>query len=155
MNPMNAFDAHSPSTTASAFESSAIAALRPLPETRGARVVVLAPTALPAPVPEGFIDVDDLIATEQPDPRVTEALAEGRRVVASHFYASGRPSLASFRLQKGWSQKQLAERAQTSQPYIARLENGGVDPQVGTLRRIAVALGVSVATLIEALPERS
>ena len=155
MNHTTASAAYSPSTTRSPLDGIGTASLRPLPETRGTRVIVLAPAAVPEGVPEGFIDVDDLIGGQEADPAAAEALAQGRRVVSSHYYGAGRPSLASLRLQKGWSQRQLAAQAQTSQPYIARLENGGVDPQLSTLRRIAEALGVPVTTLVESVPERS
>ena len=42
----------------------------------------------------------------------------------------------------------------TSQSYIARLELGNVDPQVSTVTKLARALGVPVAAVVEAiLPE--
>jgi len=70
--------------------------------------------------------------------------------VAETFYP-GQLSVAQLRLQKGWSQADLARRAETSQPYIARLERGQVDPQISTVRKLARALGVPVATLVEAI----
>jgi len=42
------------------------------------------------------------------------------------------------------SQADLAERARTSQPSIARLEKGQVSPTVITLDRIARALGTDL-----------
>jgi ribosome-binding protein aMBF1 (putative translation factor) len=41
----------------------------------------------------------------------------------------------------GVTQTELARRSGTSQPAIARLEAGGAEPTVATLRRIADALG--------------
>ena len=48
------------------------------------------------------------------------------------------------RLAAGLTQTELARRAATSQPAIARLEAGGAEPTVATLRRIAAALGVEL-----------
>jgi predicted transcriptional regulator len=51
----------------------------------------------------------------------------------------------------GLTQSELAERAGVSQPLIARIEGGDVDPRLSTLRRIVTALeeaesGVTHAT---------
>ncbi|MEY2930227.1 MAG: hypothetical protein RL033_976, partial [Pseudomonadota bacterium] len=81
-------------------------------------------------------------------------IAEGRRLVADRFYSGTKQPFSYYRLLKGWSQKQLAEKVGTSQSYIARLETGGVDPQASTLRRIAAALDAPVSELFDALPER-
>ncbi len=49
----------------------------------------------------------------------------------------------------GMTQAQLARKANLSLPYIGRLETGRHDPKVGTLLKIAQALGVSVVDLLE------
>lgn len=104
----------------------------------------------PLTVP-GAIDIDDLVAEfESQSPENAEAIAHGRQWVAETFYA-GRPSIAQLRLQKGWSQAELALRTKTSQSYIARLELGRTDPQVSTARKIAKALGVSIEVFVDAL----
>jgi transcriptional regulator with XRE-family HTH domain len=46
----------------------------------------------------------------------------------------------SLREACGMSQQELARRAGTSQPAIARLEAGGVDPRLETLHRLGLAL---------------
>ena len=46
---------------------------------------------------------------------------------------------------------ELARQVGTSQSYIGRLETGGIDPQLSTVRKIALALGVPVAELVESL----
>ncbi len=104
------------------------------------------------PIAPGSMDIDDLVAEfERLSPEGTEAIAAGRKWVAETFYGE-RPSIAQLRLQRGWSQAELAKHANTSQSYIARLELGKVDPQVSTALRIARALGVPIDTLINALP---
>ncbi len=98
----------------------------------------------------GAVDIDDLVAELEQVPENAEAIAKGRQWVADAFYPDA-PSVAALRLRHGWSQAELARRADTSQPYIARLERGQVDPQVSTVGKLARALGVPVATLVEAI----
>jgi transcriptional regulator with XRE-family HTH domain len=52
------------------------------------------------------------------------------------------------------SQEDLAEAADVHPTWISRLENGGVNPSWGTVRRIALALGVSVAVIAEQAERR-
>lgn len=104
----------------------------------------------PLAVP-GAIDIDDLVAElESQSLENAEAIAEGRQWVAETFYAD-RPSVAQLRLKKGWSQAKLAKLAETSQSYVARLEQGKIDPQMSTARKIADVLGVSIETFAQAL----
>jgi HTH-type transcriptional regulator / antitoxin HipB len=56
------------------------------------------------------------------------------------------------RRRAGVSQTELAERAGTSQPSIARLEKGQVSPTVITLDRIARALGSDLVIDFEPQP---
>lgn len=107
----------------------------------------------PLAVP-GAIDIDDLVAEfESQSPENAQAIADGRKWVAENFYAE-RPSVAQLRLRNGWSQAELARRAETSQSYIARLELGNVDPQISTAMKIAKVLGVSMDTLAQAIAAR-
>ncbi|MFB6087204.1 MAG: CBS domain-containing protein [Haloarculaceae archaeon] len=48
--------------------------------------------------------------------------------------------LRERRTELGLTQSELAERAEVSQPLIARIEGGDVDPRLSTLRRIVNAL---------------
>jgi transcriptional regulator with XRE-family HTH domain len=61
-------------------------------------------------------------------PRNPENIATGARI-------------RELREKVGISQRQLAERLDCLQPAIARLESGGVSPNVRTLERIVEALG--------------
>ncbi|WP_247728651.1 CBS domain-containing protein [Halovivax limisalsi] len=48
------------------------------------------------------------------------------------------------------TQSELAERANVSQPLIARIEGGDVDPRLSTLRRIVTALDEAAGDIIRA-----
>ena len=58
----------------------------------------------------------------------------------------------TWRRRQGLTQAHLAERANLSRPYLSRLEKGNSDPALSSLRRLALALGISVGQLIEELP---
>jgi transcriptional regulator with XRE-family HTH domain len=49
---------------------------------------------------------------------------------------------------KGLSQAALAKRADITREYVNKLEAGRYDPTVGTIRRLARALGVPVTELL-------
>ena len=49
-----------------------------------------------------------------------------------------------LRLEKGWSQAELAERMGTKQANISRLENGLANPSVEFLQKLAEALGTKL-----------
>ena len=52
--------------------------------------------------------------------------------------------LMKRRIEKGFTQRQLAERLGTKQSAIARLESGTYNPSVGFVSRIADALGAKL-----------
>lgn len=54
---------------------------------------------------------------------------------------SSKSFIVAARLRAGLSQHELAARAGTSQPAIARLESGQANPTVATLERILAAAG--------------
>lgn len=59
--------------------------------------------------------------------------------------------LAQARRQAGLSQRDLAQRAGTSQPAIARLEQGRASPTFATLERLAAAAGFALR--VELVPK--
>lgn len=70
-------------------------------------------------------------------------------------------SLVERRAALGLSQAAVAQRMNTAQSAVARLESGAHDPQLSTLERYASALGTSigisgapVASLVQAPPDR-
>src|SRR5271168_4663929 len=73
--------------------------------------------------------------------RGPEALARYERTRTSIMVGS---AVRAARRHAGVSQAELAERAGTSQPSIARLEKGQVSPTVISLDRIARALGTEL-----------
>jgi DNA-binding XRE family transcriptional regulator len=101
-------------------------------------------------LPEGYQDIDDLVADDERDPVRRTAIEAGRRIVAERYYkdASG---LAALRLRHGWSQRTLADAIGVKQPHIARLESGQNDPSLGTMRKLAAALGVTIEEIVRAL----
>ena len=58
--------------------------------------------------------------------------------------------LRRMREEKGWTQRDLAKQAKVTPGYVAQLEMGvRKNPSLETLKRLAKALGVPVAALLE------
>ena len=53
-------------------------------------------------------------------------------------------SVIEKRLEKGLTQKQLAQKMGTKQSAISRLESGNYNPSFGFLKKVARALGVKL-----------
>jgi len=54
-----------------------------------------------------------------------------------------------WRERRGLTQEQLAAKADISRGYLARLETARQDPKLSTLEKIAKALRVKVAALLD------
>ncbi len=54
-----------------------------------------------------------------------------------------------YRLEKDWSQEQLAFEAGIHQTYLSGVENGARNPTITVLKKLADALGVPPAALLE------
>jgi transcriptional regulator with XRE-family HTH domain len=63
----------------------------------------------------------------------------------------GTVTVRKLRLSAGLSQTRLARLAGTTQPYVARLEAGSLDPGTDKLARLAAALSVSPVALFNAV----
>jgi ribosome-binding protein aMBF1 (putative translation factor) len=113
--------------------------------------VLLEPVTVGPPLPEGFVDIDDLVEEAEKDPASRPYLEAGRRDLAENYYAAEPRRLVYFRLRNGWSQKELASRLSTSQSYVARLEAGEIDPQLSTLKRLADVLDLEPAIILNAI----
>ena len=63
--------------------------------------------------------------------------------------------LIALREQRGWSQRELADRAGMKQPQLARLETGQVEPKLDTLQRLAKAMDTRLTIRFEDDPQPS
>jgi len=57
-------------------------------------------------------------------------------------------TVRQLREQRGWSQEVLAEYADLNRSYIGELERGKAIPSLLTLKKISLALGVSLSNLV-------
>jgi transcriptional regulator with XRE-family HTH domain len=58
-------------------------------------------------------------------------------------------TLATRRSELGWSQRDLAAKANIKQSALSRLESGGAIPRLDTLSRVALALGMSLSLSVD------
>ena len=62
----------------------------------------------------------------------------------------------ALRKRRRLSADSLAKRAKIgSRPHLTHLELGRIDPRLGTVRRLAAALGVLISDLVDDAPSRS
>lgn len=129
------------------------------PSTEG-WIVLAVPVSLSPSMAEqdafagGGSRIEDVIARHEKNPKRRAAIERARSRLGRQVAAiENGDSLTSFRLRKGFSQAQLAELIGTQQPYIARLENGGV-PKLSApmIRKLRDALGVTADQIVDALP---
>ena len=73
--------------------------------------------------------------------RITRPEAQAGYDLARSSYEFGQ-RVRERRLEVGMTQKTLAEKLNTSQPAIARLEAGGTQPRLQTILALSAALGV-------------
>lgn len=90
--------------------------------------------------PPESIEIDDFIASEFSTPSDSAHIRKARGWIAENFVETN--SLAALRLKKGLSQKELADRVQSSQSHLANIELGKCDPGTQTILKIAKALDV-------------
>lgn len=57
-------------------------------------------------------------------------------------------TVRQLREQQGWSQEGLAERADLNRSYIGELERGQATPSLLTIKKLALALNLSLANLL-------
>lgn len=57
--------------------------------------------------------------------------------------------IKQLRIHKGYSLRGLARRARISPTYLRNIELGGKNPTIGTLQKIARALDVPLAVLVD------
>ena len=62
-------------------------------------------------------------------------------------------AVQALRVEAGIDRAALAERSELPEPLIAEIESGNADPAWGDVRRLALALGVSLERLSELAEE--
>jgi ribosome-binding protein aMBF1 (putative translation factor) len=77
--------------------------------------------------------------------RLREAAQQALTPEGGYLFAQIADDVAERRLERGLSQRELAELTGTTQSAIARLERGGRPPRIDTLLRIAEALDCDLA----------
>jgi ribosome-binding protein aMBF1 (putative translation factor) len=85
----------------------------------------------------------------RPVERLRERLAHADE---GWFFAQLADRVSARRRELGLSQAELAERCDTTQSAIARLEAGGRPPRIDTLLRIAAALDCDLVVTLEPRP---
>ena len=90
-----------------------------------------------------IVTVKDRVLTDTAGGRVGEITA----AVAAH--------VRELRASRGWSLDELAGRSGVSKGMVVQIEGARTNPSVGTLCRIADAFGVTIAQLLEPVPQRS
>ncbi len=139
------------STATSQEESSQIGALSS-PAAGGPCEIVYREFGAARPLPLlNTTSLASLLNEFEAEPEMSAHLAEARRGLSVDLYADEPETLSAMRLAAGLSQAQLAIRAQTTQPYIARIERGQADPGTDMIARIAGALGAEADLAFRAI----
>ncbi|MCA8492536.1 helix-turn-helix domain-containing protein [Burkholderia arboris] len=102
---------------------------------------------------QGGTSIDDLIAEQ--DDETLSLMRQARQELSESLRAVQPVNIRTLRLNKGWTQRELAERVDMSQPQIARLEKYIGDPCLSSIKRIAVALGVGADEIVSGWPGMS
>lgn len=61
--------------------------------------------------------------------------------------------ILELRLERGWSQSELARRAHTKQANISRLESGLANPTMKFLQKLARAFGTELSVSLQSWPD--
>lgn len=104
-----------------------------------------------AKAPARHVAIGDLVKRWEQNTERRAAIEEGRQWIAETFYPGDGDTVRTLRLRKGWSQSRLAEALGTSQSHVARIERGTENLAIQTCRKLAVALGIDLNMLDQAL----
>lgn len=85
--------------------------------------------------------------SELRDKRMAEPGAADAYRGAAIAYELGR-AVRELRVERGWSQRELAEAAHMTQSAVARFEAGGTVPSLPVLHRIADALDAELTVAV-------
>ncbi len=104
----------------------------------------------PIPLPN-TVSVESLLEESEADPIKAKHLSEARKELSNALYEKDTKTLSMLRLAAGLSQVQLANLAGTSQPHLARIEQGKNDPGTDTIAKIAKALNLNNLDVFQAI----
>lgn len=96
-------------------------------------------------------DIDDVIAEFEMDLEMAAAMADARKKLSQTLYNENPQTFSAVRLAVGMSQEQLAVKAFTSQPYIAKIEAGRNDPGTDVIAKLAIALNLDEEIVFKAI----
>jgi DNA-binding XRE family transcriptional regulator len=105
------------------------------------------------PLPQGYTEIDEVIAKSEKNPRRAAALSRARERLAVRLNESGAPvTLASLRLRAGLSQSKVASLIGNSQSSYSLIESGQRrDIFLSTSKKLANLFGVSLDEIDQAL----
>ena len=95
----------------------------------------------PPVTPRNSSSLSSFVEDLEKDPAFAKDLSEARKALADQIEAIDPNGIRKMRMKHGWSQAKLAAEIGTTQGHIARIEGGKTDMRLGTLTRIAKALG--------------
>ncbi len=104
----------------------------------------------PIPLPN-TASLESLMEESEADPIKAKYLSEARKKLSDALYEEEPKTLSVLRLAAGFSQVQLAKLVGTSQPHIARIEQGKNDPGTDMIARIAKALDLNDIDVFKAI----
>lgn len=90
----------------------------------------------------GFLNGAQFLQQLEQSPDHARSLVKGRQLLA-RIVADSNP-LRAFRLRKGWSQKALAMKMGTPQPYYARIESNPSKAGYEFMRKLCEATGMDM-----------
>lgn len=100
-------------------------------------------------LPEGFVNFSELFNLPESKPD-TDALQTARSDLIKARKIKG---LAKLRLEKGFSQVELADMVGTSQPRLSMWEKGTEKPSFENIKKLRSILNVEYQNLMEALDD--
>lgn len=101
------------------------------------------------------VTASDRISRLERNPKRKAALERARGRIGQWLTTEEVPgsSIAALRLRAGLSQRELAQRMNTHQSNISRLEKQPDDPKLSTLEALAAALSVPLTSVIDAVKQ--
>lgn len=106
-----------------------------------------------APIPSGYVEVDDVVRNSEANPRRAAALASARQRLANQLTdADSKINLSALRLKAGLSQAKVAAMLGNSQSSYSMIESGRRgDILHSTFEKLVEILNVSRDELANAL----